>query len=147
MVTLLDLKKAKMNALKTHDENAQNVLGIIISAYQKMQIDKQGKGQQMTDADMVSVLNKTLKELSDEKEMYEENGRKEQADADAKQMEIVKSYLPKMMSEDEIQNFISEMFTDIKSMNKKEVIPPAMKALKGKADGKMINAVIAKMMQ
>ena len=39
------------------------------------------------------------------------------------------------------------MFTDIKSMNKKEVIPPVMKALKGKADGKMINAVIAKMMQ
>ena len=109
MVTLLDLKKAKMNALKTHDENAQNVLGIIISAYQKMQIDKQGKGQQMTDADMVSVLNKTLKELSDEKEMYEENGRKEQADADAKQMEIVKSYLPKMMSEDEIREVIEKL--------------------------------------
>lgn len=109
MVTLLDLKKAKMNALKTHDENAQNVLGIIISAYQKMQIDKQGKGQQMTDADMVSVLNKTLKELSDEKEMYEENGRKEQADADAKQMEIVKSYLPKMMSEEEIKEVIEKL--------------------------------------
>ena len=109
MVTLLDLKKAKMNALKTHDENAQNVLGIIISAYQKMQIDKQGKGQQMTDADMVSVLNKTLKELSDEKEMYEENGRKEQAEADAKQMEIVKSYLPKMMSEEEIREVIEKL--------------------------------------
>lgn len=109
MVTLLDLKKAKMNALKTHDENAQNVLGIIISAYQKMQIDKQGKGQQMTDADMVSVLNKTLKELSDEKEMYEANGRKEQADADAKQMEIVKSYLPKMMSEEEIKEVIEKL--------------------------------------
>lgn len=109
MVTLLDLKKAKMNALKTHDENAQNVLGIIISAYQKMQIDKQGKGQEMTDADMVSVLNKTLKELSDEKEMYEANGRKEQAEADAKQMEIVKSYLPKMMSEEEIKEVIEKL--------------------------------------
>lgn len=109
MVTLLDLKKAKMNALKTHDENAQNVLGIIISAYQKMQIDKQGKGQQMTDADTVSVLNKTLKELSDEKEMYEANGRKEQAEADAKQMEIVKSYLPKMMSEEEIKEVIEKL--------------------------------------
>ena len=109
MVTLLDLKKAKMNALKIHDENAQNVLGIIIAAYQKMQIDKQGKGQQMTDADMVSVLNKALKELSDEKEMYEANGRKEQADADAKQIEIVKSYLPKMMSEDEIREVIEKL--------------------------------------
>ena len=63
----------------------------------------------MTDADMVSVLNKTLKELSDEKEMYEENGRKEQADADAKQKEIVKSYLPKMMSEEEIKEVIEKL--------------------------------------
>ena len=109
MVTLMDLKKAKMMALKNHDENAQNVLGIIISAYQKSQIDKQGKGQEMTDADMVSILNKTLKELSDEKEMYAQNGRLEQAEADEKQMEIVKGYLPKMMSEDEIRAVIDKL--------------------------------------
>ncbi len=109
MVTLMDLKKAKMMALKNHDENAQNVLGIIISAYQKSQIDKQGKGQEMTDADMVSILNKTLKELSDEKEMYAQNGRMEQAEADEKQMEIVKGYLPKMMSEDEIRAVIDKL--------------------------------------
>lgn len=105
----MDLKKAKMMALKNHDENAQNVLGIIISAYQKSQIDKQGKGQEMTDADMVSILNKTLKELSDEKEMYAQNGRMEQAEADEKQMEIVKGYLPKMMSEDEIRAVIDKL--------------------------------------
>lgn len=109
MVTLLDLKKAKMTALKNHDENAQNVLGIVIASYQKAQIDKQGKGQEMTDADMVSILNKTLKELSDEKDMYEANGRKEQADADLKQMEIVKAYLPKMMSEEEIKAVIDKL--------------------------------------
>ncbi len=109
MVTLLDLKKAKMTALKEHDSNAQIVLGLVISSYQKMQIDKQGKGQRMTDADMVSILNKTLKELADEKEMYEANGRHEQAEADEKQMEIVKSYLPKMMSEEEIRAVIEKL--------------------------------------
>ncbi len=109
MVTLIDLKKAKMTALKEHNSNAQSVLGLVISAYQKMQIDKQGKGQTMTDADMVSILNKTLKELTEEKEMYEANGRTEQAETDAIQMEIIKSYLPKMMSEDEIRAVIDKL--------------------------------------
>lgn len=35
MVTLIDLKKAKMTALKNHDSNAQSVLGIVIASYQK----------------------------------------------------------------------------------------------------------------
>ncbi len=103
MVTLMDLKKAKMMALKNHDADAQNVLGIIIASYQKQQIEKQAKNETMQDADMVSILNKTLKELTDEKEMYLSNGRTEQAEADERQMEIVKSYLPKMMSEEEIR--------------------------------------------
>ncbi len=106
MVTLMDLKKAKMMALKNHDADAQNVLGIIIASYQKQQIEKQAKNETMQDADMVSILNKTLKELADEKEMYLSNGRTEQAEADERQMEIVKSYLPKMMSEEEIRTVI-----------------------------------------
>ena len=70
MVTLIELKKAKMVALKNKDTNAQNVMGVLIAAYQKAESDKKVKGQEMTDADMVSILNKVLKELEDEKAMY-----------------------------------------------------------------------------
>ncbi len=137
MVTLLDLKKAKMTALKEHDTNAQIVLSLVISAYQKMQIDKQGKGQEMTDADMVSVLNKTLKELADEKEMYESNGRKEQAEADAKQMEIVKSYLPKMMSEEEIRAVIEKL----EDRSIKSVMTEFKTNYAGKADMSLVSRI------
>lgn len=137
MVTLLDLKKAKMTALKEHDSNAQIVLSLVISAYQKMQIDKQGKGQQMTDADMVSVLNKILKELADEKEMYESNGRNEQADADAKQMEIVKSYLPKMMSEEEIRAVIEKL----EDRSIKSVMTEFKTNYAGKADMSLVSRI------
>ncbi len=137
MVTLLDLKKAKMTALKEHDTNAQIVLSLVISAYQKMQIDKQGKGQEMTDADMVSVLNKTLKELADEKEMYESNGRKEQAEADAKQIEIVKSYLPKMMSEEEIRAVIEKL----EDRSIKSVMTEFKTNYAGKADMSLVSRI------
>jgi len=60
----------------------------------------------MTDADMVSILNKVLKELEDEKAMYEGAGRTEEANNSLAQMEIVKSYMPEMMSEEEVRKVI-----------------------------------------
>lgn len=106
MVTLIELKKAKMVALKNKDTNAQNVMGVLIAAYQKAESDKKVKGQEMTDADMVSILNKVLKELEDEKSMYESANRTVEAANSLAQMEIVKSYMPEMMSEEEVRKVI-----------------------------------------
>lgn len=106
MVTLIELKKAKMVALKNKDTNAQNVMGVLIAAYQKAESDKKVKGQEMTDADMVSILNKVLKELEDEKAMYESANRTVEVANSLAQMEIVKSYMPEMMSEEEVRKVI-----------------------------------------
>lgn len=106
MVTLIELKKAKMAALKNKDTNAQNVMGVLIAAYQKAESDKKVKGQEMTDADMVSILNKVLKELEDEKAMYESANRTVEVANSLAQMEIVKSYMPAMMSEEEVRKVI-----------------------------------------
>jgi uncharacterized protein YqeY len=106
MVTLIELKKAKMVALKNHDTNAQNVLGVMIAYYQKAEVDKKAAGKEMSDADIVSILNKTLKELEDEKAMYAAAGRSEDAANDDAQIAIVKSYMPQMMSEEEVRKVI-----------------------------------------
>lgn len=106
MVTLIDLKKEKMVALKAHDSTKGAILGVLISAYQKNEIEKKAKGQEMSDADMVSVLNHALKELQDEKTMYESASRQDEVEKINAQIEVVKSYLPQMMSEEEIRNVI-----------------------------------------
>ncbi|MCI1734463.1 MAG: GatB/YqeY domain-containing protein [Bacilli bacterium] len=109
MITVLDLKKDKMMALKAHDVNKQNILGVVIAAYQKAEIDKKGAGQEMTDADMVAVLNHTLKELEDEKAMYVTGNRPEEVKATEAQIAIVKGYLPQMMTEEEIRAAIAKL--------------------------------------
>jgi uncharacterized protein YqeY len=106
MITLLDLKKEKMNALKAHDEGKQNVLGVLISAYQKAEIDKKAANQEMTDADMVSLLNKVEKELEDEKAMYITGGREDEAKGIEYQIAVIKGYLPTLMSEADIRKVI-----------------------------------------
>ena len=74
MVTLIELKKEKMLALKNHDSDKMNVLGIVISSLQKLEIEKKAAGKEITEVEMVSILNKTIKELTDEKAMYEATG-------------------------------------------------------------------------
>ena len=84
----------------------------------------------MTDADMVSVLNKVIKELEDEKKMYESANHLEEAKNDEAQIAIIKAYLPKMMSEEEIKDIISKL--EDKSI--KNIMTTFKKDYAGKAD-------------
>ena len=132
------LNEMRIAALKSGDKQVENHASYFLSVAKK--VIKDGGDE----AKVIATFQKEVKALR-ETLGYARN--ETEKTALTSEIAFVSQFLPKMMFEDEIQNFISEMFTDIKSMNKKEVIPPIMKALKGKADGKMINAVIAKMMQ
>lgn len=137
MVTLIELKKEKMLALKNHDSDKMNVLGIVISSLQKLEIEKKAAGKEITEVEMVSVLNKTIKELTDEKAMYEANGRAEQALSDQRQIEIIKAYLPKMMEEDEIRKVIESL----PDHQIKTIMQAFKKDYAGKADMALVNKI------
>ena len=137
MVTLIELKKEKMLALKNHDSDKMNVLGIVISSLQKLEIEKKAAGKEITEVEMVSILNKTIKELTDEKAMYEANGRAEQALSDQRQIEIIKVYLPKMMEEDEIRKVIESL----PDHQIKTIMQAFKKDYAGKADMALVNKI------
>lgn len=137
MVTLIELKKEKMLALKNHDGDKMNVLGIVISSLQKLEIEKKAAGKEITEVEMVSILNKTIKELTDEKAMYEANGRAEQALSDQRQIEIIKAYLPKMMEEDEIRKVIESL----PDHQIKTIMQAFKKDYAGKADMALVNKI------
>ena len=109
MLTLKELKLEKMKALKEHNENKGNVLGVLISAYQLAEIEKKAAGKEMEEADVLKILNHTLKELTDEKSMYLSGNKTEEVNNCDAQIAIVKSYLPELMSEEEIRKVIEEM--------------------------------------
>ncbi|MDD7572356.1 MAG: GatB/YqeY domain-containing protein [bacterium] len=137
MVTLIELKKEKMLALKNHDSDKMNVLGIVISSLQKLEIEKKAAGKEITEVEMVSIFNKTIKELTDEKAMYEANGRAEQALSDQRQIEIIKAYLPKMMEEDEIRKVIESL----PDHQIKTIMQAFKKDYAGKADMALVNKI------
>ena len=104
-----DIKKANIEALKNKDTNARTIYGIVSNKAMLETIKKREKGEVLNDADMVQILQKTIKELTEEAENYEKVGNKvEQANILA-QKSILEKYLPKMMSETEIREIISAL--------------------------------------
>ena len=132
-----EFKKAKMYALKEKNEDAKAIYSVLINKCMLALIDKREKGIEITDADYVRIVNKTLKELSDEKEAYSKAGNEAKVASISAQEEICKKYLPTMMSEEEIRNEISKL--------EDKSIPSVMKHFKmnfaGKVDMGLVNKI------
>ena len=132
-----EFKKAKMYALKEKNEDAKAIYSVLINKCMLALIDKREKGVEITDADCVQIVNKTLKELSDEKEAYSKAGNEAKVASISAQEEICKKYLPTMMSEEEIRNEISKL--------EDKSIPSVMKHFKmnfaGKVDMGLVNKI------
>lgn len=135
------LKKASIQALKDRDTNARSVLSILLNKVKNAEIEKRAKGQEMTDADVVSVLQKTKKELEEERLAFSNAGRMETVEVLTYQITYLEQYLPKMMSEEEIKAEIAKL--DDKT------IPNVMKHFKanfqGKCDMKQVQQVLKSM--
>ena len=101
-----EIKKARIQAMKDRDRSSSDVLSIVMNKIMLAKIDKREKEQELTDADVVSILQKTEKELYDEKESFEKAGRPEKVAELDVQISAVKKFIPAMMSEEEIKEII-----------------------------------------
>ena len=97
------LKEANVAALKNHDANARAILSVLLNKIKLVEIEKRTANADLTDADVVAVLQKTLKELDEEKQAFERAGRTENVQALNAQIAFVSAYLPKMMTDEEIK--------------------------------------------
>ncbi|MBR6199087.1 MAG: GatB/YqeY domain-containing protein [Spirochaetales bacterium] len=104
-----DLKKAKMAAMKEHNKVKSDTLGVAIAKAMLVNTEKKAKGEELTDAEMIGVLQKTVKELEEEKANYMQLSRSDDAANVDAQIDYIKEYLPAMMNDDEIRNIILGM--------------------------------------
>ena len=74
-----EIKKAKMVAMREKDTSARAVYDIVVNKYLLQSISLRESGKEITDADMIQIIMKTIKELADEKENFLKAGREETA--------------------------------------------------------------------
>ena len=101
-----EIKKANIVALKARDNASRTAYSIVINKYKLAEIEKKAQGQEITDVDMVAILQKTIKELEEEQESYKKANRAESVAELEVQKNALKVFLPQMMSAEEIKNII-----------------------------------------
>lgn len=131
-----EIKKANVEAMKARDNTAKGIYSIIMNKYMLLSIEKKQKGEEATDVDLITIISKTLKELTEEKESYLKVNNLEKVNAIAHQEELISKYLPKILTEEEIRKEISTL--DDKSL------PNVMKHFKTNFQGKVDMGLVSK---
>ena len=98
-----EIKKANMEALKAHNNSLRTAYSMLMNKYMLAGIELKAQGKEIGDTDMIQIIQKLIKELDEELEIYKKAGREESVKDIMAQQEALKVYLPKMMSKDEIK--------------------------------------------
>ncbi|MDJ0692531.1 MAG: GatB/YqeY domain-containing protein [Xenococcaceae cyanobacterium MO_188.B32] len=134
------------SAMKAKDKIRLETVRSIKKAILEKEVALRPKGQDsLTEEQEIEVLSQQAKQRRDSIEQYRNGGREDLAEKEAQELAIIETYLPKQLSDEEVNSIIDEIITSVGATTPKDlgkVMGVAMKQLKGKADGKKIQAMV-----
>ncbi len=133
-----DLKEA----MKAKDETKTAVIRQIKTAVMNAEIKLK---KEMTDDDIVSVIFSLSKAHNESIESFTKGNRPELAEKEKQELEIIMSYLPKQLTDDELREIVKETIAAVNAQSAKEmgkVMGAVMPKVKGRADGTKIGVIV-----
>ena len=134
------------SAMRAKDAPRLSAVRLILSAIKQREVDER---KELSDADVVAVIEKMIKQRRESIAQYEQAARKDLADVEKFELQLLSGYLPQQMSDGEIQQEVAKAVAEsgasgIKEMGK--VMALLKPRLAGKADmGKVSNLVKTKL--
>ena len=146
MSKIKELQDAMIAAMKAKDKFRKDSIAALVSAVKKVGIDN-GCREDIPDEMANQAILKEIKSVKEQIDTCPKE-RAELLEEYTKRYEIMSEFAPKLLSEDELKAIITEKFSDvIATGNKGAIMKAVMGDLKGKADGKLINQVVADLMK
>jgi len=134
-------------AMKSSDKFKASTLRVALARLKDKKIEKREDLNQNEEIKIIQNLVKQRKEAAD---IYEKNDRSELMKNEMDELKILSMYLPKMMSEQELNVLIKEVISDVGASSMSDmgkVMPEVMKRSEGKADGKMTQTIVSNILQ
>ena len=113
----------KLNqALKAKDKNTYSTLRLVVSAIKDAEIAGRSKGQkEMTDVDITAILKKMIKQRNESCEVYKKAGRQELLENEKKEIDIISSFLPNQLNEEETKKICSDIIKEMGASSMKDM--------------------------
>jgi len=123
-------------AMRAQDKPRLSTLRLINAAFQNADIESERAGKPLSDDDLLGLLQKMIKQRQESVEIYDKGGRKELADQERAEIEVIKGFLPQQMSEAEAKAAIAAVIQNTGAAGMKDM-GKVMAALKERHAGKM----------
>ena len=143
-----EVRKAMVAAMKAKDKERKDSLSMLLSALKNKAIDKR---EDLTEAEENEVVLKEIKQTKETLEMTPAD-RTDIIEEYSKRIAVYEEFAPKMLNEDEIKTVIDGVLKELEietptGKDKGRIMKVLMPKVKGIADGKLVNQVLAGMMQ
>jgi uncharacterized protein YqeY len=139
-----DIKAAMKARDKVRLETLRNIKKVFLEAK-----TAPGANDTLADADALKIIAKLAKQGKETAKTYSDAGRQDLADAELAQVEVLESYLPKQLSQEEIEAEVKKIIAEVGATSMKEmgrVMGTASKQLAGKADGRVISEIVKELL-
>ena len=132
------------SAMKTGETIKADTLKMVKS---DLMYEKAKTGKELTDEQILEVVTRAAKKRREAIQEYKKGNRPDLVKKETDELEVIEQYLPDQLSENDIENIISEKLKDFGSVTKKDfgqIMAVLMKELKGKADGSLVKDILMK---
>lgn len=139
-----DIKEAMKARDKVRLETLRNIKKVFLEAK-----TAPGANDTLEDADAMKILAKLAKQGKESAATFVQQNRQDLADAELAQVSVIEAYLPKPMTEEEIEAAVKEIIAQTGAAGMKDmgkVMGVASKQMAGKADGRIISGIVKKLL-
>lgn len=134
-------------AMRNKDQVSLRGIRAIKSAILLFKTD--GSGNELDEAAEIKLVQKLVKQRQDSLEIYKNQNRPDLASVEEEEINILMNYLPKQLTEDELEPILKEIISEVGATSAKDmgkVMGAANQKLAGKTDGKTISAVVKRLL-
>jgi uncharacterized protein YqeY len=145
-----DIQLQFIQAFKAHDTVQANLLNMIKSAVQYKVVDLREKNMELTDDMVRQIIQVEIKKRKEAIDLYKKGNRMELAEKEEKEIEILSHFLPKPLTQDELEASVNQLIVALNASGKKDfgmVMKSANQTLRGKADGMLIKTTVEKLLE
>ena len=134
-------------AMKSGEKETANTLRNVLAKLKDKQIEKR---TDLTQEEEIKTLQTLVKQRKESIDLYQKGGRDELVDQEPKEMDIINSYLPKMMDDEKIKEIVESVIKDTGASSMADmgkVMPEVMKLGKGLIDGKTAQQFVSEQLK
>ena len=139
-----DIKEAMKARDKVRLETLRNIKKVFLEAK-----TAPGANDTLEDADALKILSKLAKQGKESAATYVQQNRQDLADEELAQVAVIEDYLPKAMTEEEIEAAVKEIIAQTGAQGMKDMVKVmgvASKQMAGRADGRVISGIVKKLL-